>query len=118
MFGGAVAAGPKAAVKLAPIESFSALEMSGINVPGEILLPDADSVSGARKALKKMLMRTPQDIARRKSGTPVYGLHPDIHALRSVSLTAKVRKMREYNFNRDEERERNYFNGIIEGWWS
>lgn len=117
LLGGAAASGPKVAA-----ESMRDLEIPGVAFSDEnngipAVLHSPQEKSWARKQLKKLVSRTDEERERKRRRTTVYNLDPDIHALRSVSIGRKMAMQRDINFRKEEEREREYLNDIIRGFF-
>lgn len=120
LFGGAVAAGPSAAKEA--LFSTRDLDVNGVGLfSGEAMASPGspmDHKKWARDGLKKLLSRTPEEIAKTKRDTNVYNLPPDVYVLRSVSPGTKIRMAREVIFLKNEREREGYLHGIIKGWWS
>lgn len=112
---GAVAAGPSAAKEaLTP----SALKMDlfgvGQNFISERTFPAP--VEDRETLIKKMARWSdPNWRARAYRDREVYKLSPDVHALRSVSLTAKMRMQKDMDFREFERRNKGWIERALLG---
>ena len=105
---GAVAAGPSAAkeiVKKTPHSLVSALDGVGMNTHASDGVAMPDEFHESRETLLKRLARwgNPDWRQRQYQRMDVYKIAPDLDALRSMSLSAKMNIQRRRNF-RDFER--------------
>lgn len=67
-----------------------------------------DPAHWAQRELKQFLGRSAEEIAERKRSITVHALDPDIAALRSFSLDAKVRMQRNRIFETEQEQMKSY----------
>jgi hypothetical protein len=126
--GGAAIAGPsaaKTAVEMTTADlslSKMGLAYSGVGMAtaskaiGEGF--EYDHKSWAKDALKRMVGVTAAERFRKKQQFYSDGLDPNVASLRSVSLTNRIRISRDHQFERSEERERHYLEGVIAGLWT
>ncbi len=76
------------------------------------------NVSWAKDRLKQLVGLSKIEKEMRNRQAYVGDLDPQIASLRSVALHHRVRMSRDISFERSEEREKSYLQGVIEGWWS
>lgn len=114
--------GAAAPAVLPPVQDMSALRLDGIEAGSPIgsawCGPSADNVSRterASRALAKLV--DPFSREKRKLDVWVTSLSPDVYALRSASLSAKIMIEKQRLLVRQEEQERMYWTGVLKGWW-
>lgn len=118
--GGAAVAGPQAAKSAAQMTmadtSFAGLGLAR-NMGALAAGSESPDKSWAVTSLKRLVGMSDVEVARRKRGHYVDGLDPEVASLRSVSLVHKVRMTRDRAFERRNQDERTYLEGVIAGLW-
>lgn len=115
------------AVLPAPLETLADLRPDGIALsamsshpPGRLGVATSaggiGNIEWARRELAELA--DPMRRERRRYEHSVYSIDPDVHALRSVSLSAKARIQKDRSFERQEAMQKSRLLGIIEGIWS
>lgn len=117
LLGGAVAAGPQSLGDLS-LERMGITTQLATRSMEEPVGSNAGQQRWAKDRLKEIMGWPDKAVSLRKKTSYLHGLDPDVAALRSVSLTNKVRMSRELQFQRDLEAEKARLFGIVEGWWS
>lgn len=126
--GGAAIAGPSAAKTAAEMTtadlslSKMGLAYSGVGLAqaGQAIGEGVgyDHTSWAKDALKRLVGVSAAEKLRKKQEFYSDGLDPNIASLRSISLANRIRISRDHQFDRQQERERHYLEGVIAGLWS
>lgn len=119
LFGSATVAGPGVIQKSLSEELASPIGGWAMDY-GVGLAPATDPVSnklGWAKSLAKLAGKSERQKAEEKRRLPIYQFDPNISVLRSVSLVNKVRMSKDILYERNQERERTYLEGLIAGWW-
>lgn len=115
--GGTVVAGPKAMAKAAQPIGLSALRapLDHITAADENnrFVGEEKTMEGAKKSLKEWLM--PEILSRRYREYEIYHLSPDVHSLRSISLSAKVRIQKQRSFKQWREKDMSYLERFLRG---
>lgn len=122
--GGAAVAGP-AAAQTAATAAMSDLAIAGniayggLGAPtmGMSISPEGGNHSWAKEQLKRLLGRSAVERSMRKQRHGIYSLDPHYAACRSISLVNKIRLSIEADFERNEARERTYYQGVIDRLW-
>jgi hypothetical protein len=116
---GAVASGPKAAVKLAEPLGIDKILIHNLSV-GErkenAFPPDGimgEDKSWAKKKLAKWFM--PGFSEKEFREHTVYELHPDLYSLRSMSLSAKMRIQKRRSFEQYKKKDMTYLERYLKG---
>ena len=119
--GGAAVSGPTVAKAAGEM---GLADLSLPNAIGEAVLPSAygyatqpDNKGWAKDALKRLVGRSAQQIAREKRDTYVQALDSDTACLRSVAIGAKIRRQKRLNYETNIARDEERYRGIIAGWW-
>jgi hypothetical protein len=114
---GVVASGPKAVAKLAAplgVESTILHSLTVGEARGSHYPPDADEdKSWARKKLAKWLI--PEFRQQEFREYSVYELHPDLHSLRSMSLSAKMRIQKRRAFEHYQKKDQTFLERYLKG---
>lgn len=114
---GVVASGPKAVVKLADPVGIPATVLKGLDMrEGRVDYPPdypSEDNSWATKRLAKWLLPGYRD--RKFREFSVDALHPDLYALRSMSLSAKMRIQKRRDFEIYEKKDQSYLRRYIAG---
>lgn len=113
---GAPIAGP-AVVKEAVASTMADLSLSGVatGIASNGMMPQSPDDNWAQKELTKYLGKTAAHLALEKKQFQFNGIEPDVAALRSVSLTSKVRLSRDIAFERSQEQHKSWLEGRIAG---
>lgn len=115
------------AVLPAPLETLADLRVDGVALSGiPVGLPGSSGetlssgnlsrIDWARRQLEELA--DPRRREMRREDHYIMGLDPDVHALRSVSLSAKARIQKHRSFERQEAAQKRRLLGFLEGWWS
>ena len=119
--GGAAVAGPSMAKQAAmslvdlqlPVAASSLADSNfGASVQSTFGMGDHWSI-----ALAKHLAKSPERKAWEKAHHQVSALDPDIAAMRSIALHAKIRMQRDRDYERQENRQRDWLEHAVMGWF-
>ena len=123
--GGAAVAGPSV-VKTAATMTPADLNLGRLGISaglgGQPGLVGSGTASGhtswAKDRLKQIsgLSKIEKEMLKRQAY--FNDLDPQVASLRSVALVHRIRMSRDISFERSEEREKSYLQGVIEGWWA
>jgi hypothetical protein len=116
-----------AAAVAAPSVNFNDVMSTPVGLGGSMGVPSsfpADAPASqigaqtwAKKSIKKLLGKTAFQRDFERQRFEVYQWDINVVALRSVSLPTRLRMSRDRNYERSERREKNYLEGVINGFW-
>lgn len=103
--------------------AFADLKMAKMGISGAGLIAPAgpqstsSGISWAKPALKKFIGKSARQKQMEAKRQWVDALDPQVATLRSVSLHSKIRMTRRTAYERSQEAERTWLEGVIAGWW-
>lgn len=115
--------GAVAAPTLPPIETLADTNLTGVALhdtgyDGMGYGNAVEEVSQADWARERIAdLVDPRRKEHRRKHWSVHSLDPNVHALRSMSLTAKVRMQQRISFERNEHLEQEHAEGVLLGLW-